>query len=101
MITGAEIAVTRTDLGFNRAQFADLVGVHVGTLYRWEAAGPAGTRLDPLQQRLLIALRAELDQHPSAEARIAWGASLATALVVRGSLFALYKLLEAVFARRR
>lgn len=78
-------------------QFAGLVGVHQSSLYRWEAKGDEVVRLDPMQVRLLVALREELGRKRPEE-QIEWGKALLAALVIGGGLFALFKLLETVFA---
>lgn len=78
-------------------QFAALLGVHPATLYRWEAKGSEPVRLDPMQLRLLVALQEQAQQHQSDEARSDWAQGLITALLIGGGLFALFKLLEAVF----
>lgn len=50
-----------------------------------------------MQLRLLVALREELGRKRPDE-RVEWGKTLLAALVIGGGLFALFKLLEAVFA---
>ncbi|WAS91921.1 helix-turn-helix domain-containing protein [Nannocystis punicea] len=97
MFTGNAIRELREKLGMTPEQFAGLLGVHPSSLYRWEAKHDDVVRLDPMQLRILTALRDELNrkQHPREQAE--WGQVLLTALLIGGGLFALFKLLEAVF----
>ena len=78
-------------------QFATLLGVHQATMYRWEAKGDEVVRLDPMQLRLLVALQDQAGKHRNPQARAEWAQALLAALLVGGGLFALFKLLEAVF----
>lgn len=100
MFTGNAIRGLREALGMKSEQFAGLLGVHPSSLYRWEAKGDEAVRLDPMQLRILTVLRDELNRKPP-EARTEWGEALLSALLVGGGLFALFKVLEAVFTPPR
>lgn len=97
VFTGTAIAALRGALGLSPDQFAGLLGVHPATLYRWEAKGDEVVRLDPMQLRILTALQQELGKKANAQAAAEWGQVLLAALLIGGGLFALFKLLEAVF----
>lgn len=97
MFTGNQIRELREALGMTPEQFAGLLGVHQSSLYRWEAKGEEVVRLDPMQVRLLVVIREQLVQKRPEE-RVEWGKALLAALVIGGGLFALFKLLEVVFA---
>lgn len=90
-MTAAEIVRIRGRMGFNQAQFAELLGVAASTVSRWEKLA----RIDPMQARILEVI-ALLETRDAA----AWEqtcAELRQALLVRGGLFALYRLLGRVF----
>ncbi len=54
-VTAKRIVNVREALGLTRAQFAEVMGVHPATSYRWEAA--RGTvRVDPFHDKLLSLL---------------------------------------------
>jgi len=93
-MTAAEIARIRTRMGLTQTQFAELLGVAASTVSRWERLA----RVDPMQARILEAI-------VLLEARGAgtWDqtcAELRQALLVRGGLFALYRLLGCVFEKQ-
>lgn len=92
-MTAAEIARIRGRMGLTQAQFADLLGVAASTVSRWERVA----RIDPMQARILEVI-ALLETRDAA----AWDqtcAELRQALLVRGGLYALYRLLGCVFER--
>lgn len=66
-MTSSDVFALRTRLGLNQAQFASLLGVTPGTIFRWERHVP---HIEPMQERIIE---------------------------VRGGLFALYVLLQFVF----
>ena len=96
-MTGNRVRQLREDLGMTPGQFASLIGVHPSTLYRWEAAHEGQLRMDPMQLQLMTLLEREVAKRKSAEARSELGSAIVTALLVGGGMFALFKLLEAVF----
>ncbi len=97
MVTGAQIRRLRSDLDMDAQQFASLLGVHPTTLYRWESAGDRQVRVDPLQLKLLVALDQEVAKRKTMKAKAELANTITTALLVGGGLFALFKLLQAVF----
>ncbi|MCA9635210.1 MAG: helix-turn-helix domain-containing protein [Myxococcales bacterium] len=99
MFTGDSIRALRETVGMTVDQFATLLGIHPATLYRWEAKGGEAVRLDPMQLRLLVALQEQAQKHQSEADRKDWAQTLLTALLIGGGLFALFKLLEAVFEK--
>lgn len=89
-MNGIEVRHIRTTLGLNPQAFANLLGVHLTTVYRWEAAGPLEMRLEPLQSALLLRLRQKAtDAKPEAT-----GQRLIEALLVGGTLVGLAALLS-------
>lgn len=97
VFTGNDIRDLREALGMTPAQFATLLGIHPATLYRWEAKGGEPVRLDPMQLGILTALRDEFGRRTATGSGDEWVAALLGALLVGGGLFAIFKLLEAVF----
>lgn len=89
-MTANHVASIREGLGLSVQDMAALLGVSPSTVYRWEAAGDRAIRVDPMQAKILTLLET---QPTGAEL----GKKLATAILVRGGLYGLYKLLEAVF----
>tara|TARA_B100000678_G_scaffold232345_1_gene201215 strand:+ start:955 stop:1212 length:258 start_codon:yes stop_codon:yes gene_type:complete len=76
--------------------FADLIGVHYTTVYRWERYGPQQPNIDPHQMRILLTLQKEVNKREDSQAE-AFGKGIATAILTGGSLFGLYKLLAAAY----
>ena len=91
--TGQQIAELRSALGMNVQQFAQLLGVHLATVYRWEAAGPDVVRVEALQMSLLTQLQRGLGARRARE-RQAWVDSILRGLLVGGTLVALAVLLQ-------
>lgn len=99
-MTGDDVRRIRVSLGLEPARFAQLLGVHPSTLYRWEQAEASTVRVEPLQLQLLTALDQRVSVR-SPQETTDLGEAIVTGLLVGGSLFALYKLLEAVFDDER
>lgn len=88
-----DITTIRTTLGLTKNEFSDVLGISPHTLSRWER-GPEGIpNIDPMQRRLLLALRIQLDTRAGAE----MGPALRDALALGGPLKALYVLLCHVY----
>jgi len=51
-MTGQQIEHIRNELGLTHPQFAQLLGVHVTTIYRWVNSSSEEVRLDPLHASL-------------------------------------------------
>lgn len=60
-MTGNEIRSIREDLRLNPHALADILGVSLATVYRWESLKGADVRVEPLQQRILTALHIHLN----------------------------------------
>lgn len=78
-------------------QFAQLVAVNPSTLHRWEHRGAAEAGVEPLQLKLLTALKQQLEARRTTEERKRFAQALLTGMLVGGGLFGIYKLLQAVF----
>ena len=87
-MTGNEIKALRTSLRMNVPQFAELVGVHVTTAYRWEGFAAKSVDLDRLQLKVLTHLQQRLDEQKGKE-RDSWVDGLLKMLLVGGTLVAL------------
>ncbi len=98
-MTGKEVAGIRSSLGLDPSRFAMVLGIHPSSLYRWEAAGTEDVRPDPLQAHLLQLLQEQLSTQKS-KAQREFGDQLMRAFVIGGGLFALFKLLEAIFGKK-
>jgi len=46
-MTGTQVRELRAALSLDPTHFAQLLGVHPSTLYRWEAAGDVSVRVEP------------------------------------------------------
>jgi transcriptional regulator with XRE-family HTH domain len=93
-MTAEEVTRIRTRMGLNQVQFAELLGVAASTVSRWERLA----RIDPMQARLLEVI--VLLETRDAETWDQTCAELRQALLVRGGLFALYRLLGLVFEKQ-
>jgi transcriptional regulator with XRE-family HTH domain len=80
-----------TRMGLNQVQFAELLGVAASTVSRWERLA----RIDPMQARILEAI--VILEARDAETWEQTCAELRQALLIRGGLFALYRLLRRFF----
>ncbi len=94
-VTGDKVKELREALNLSRSHFAPLVGVHVATVYRWEEAGTNAVRIEPFQLQLLAVIQDRVDAIAAPEKL---GETILKALLTRGPLFGLYKLLESAFA---
>lgn len=99
-MTGRDVHRIRTELGLTTIDFAELVGVGLSTLYRWEQAAAAKINIDPFQTRLLAMLKRRLAQL-SAQQRSGLGRRLRSALAEHGALYALFVLLRASYGARQ
>jgi len=86
-MTGGAVRQLRMLLGLNPAHFAQLIGVHPSTLYRWEAAGDGALKIEPFQLQIL----AVMGRHGDA----ALGETILQGLLYGGPMLGLFKLLEA------
>jgi len=75
--------------------FAELVGAHVSTLYRWERR-TTDVRMHPLHAGLLEVIQVELARRGEVGGGL-WGRELSAAVLVRGGLFGLFRLLAPAF----
>lgn len=80
----------------NVNQFATLMGVHVATVYRWEQKEKEIVRLDPLQANIFLVLLSKF-QEWTIEERDSFSKELIEAIMIRGGLFGLFKLLKLIF----
>jgi transcriptional regulator with XRE-family HTH domain len=101
MITGSQIRAIRGDVGMEPAQFAQLLGIHSSTLYRWENAGEQPVRVEPLQLQLLTVLQQQIAKRSTAEDRAELSNSILTGLLIGGGLLGLFYLLDSAFAEKR
>ena len=96
MLTGMDVQRLRESLGLSVPHFAQVLGVAHTTVYRWELAGPAGVRIEPMQLGVLLVLRDKLGRDARRPNRDT-GRDVERALRVGGAVFALYRLLDAAF----
>ena len=89
---GSDVVALRGDVGMTPFEFAELLGIHASTIYRWEKRGPTPVRMDPMQARLLAVLRHVLQRDASV------APVLREALLISGGLYAIYRLLRVVYA---
>ena len=92
-MTGSDIQELRIELEMTVPQFAQLLGVHLASVYRWEAARNNEVRLDPLQVSLLARIQHAFTSRRRGAGRERWRAGLLRALLFGGTLVALAFLL--------
>lgn len=92
-MTGEEIRQLRQTLGLGVPQFAQLLGVHVATAYRWEAVGVRTVTLDPLHAALMARLQQTLEARPVRAEQEEWGQQLLKGVLIGGTLAGLAVLL--------
>lgn len=88
----AEIKATRTELGLTQAQFAQLLGAHPLTVWKWEKGDLQPT---PHQQGLI----ASFGKASRSQSDI--GSEVSTLLVTAGVVVAIYALLHAAFGEQK
>jgi len=74
-------------------QFAQLLGVHLGTAYRWESRAGEDLRFDPLHEALLLHLRRGVEERRRKGEREEWGKKLVAGVLLGGTLAGLAVLL--------
>lgn len=89
-MTGRSICKLRGKLGLDPFALAGVLGVHVSTVYRWEA-NPNETKMDPLQDLILQRLRDCVITKPETATRL--GQAIVDGLVRGGTIAALAALL--------
>ncbi len=91
-LTGEAVRALRGALGLNVSQFAQLLGVDVATVFRWQKTGNEPASVEGLQVQLLLLLEQQV---------LLRGAELAgairTQLRLHGSLAGLFCLLNAAY----
>lgn len=96
---GVDIQQLRLELGMTVPQFAQLLGLNQTSIYRYEAAGDREIPIDPLPLKLITALQHQMARPDASTAptHVQLGDSLTNALVLGGTLLALYTLLDGVY----
>ena len=94
-MTGRQIGKLRARLDLDAFAFAAVLGVHVSSIYRWEA-NPLKPRIDPLQVQLLELLQGWIDRVPSSAADVK--STITNGLIQGGTLYALRALLDLMLA---
>lgn len=94
-VTGTKVKELREALHLTHSHFSQVLGVHVGTVYRWEAAGERAVRIEPFQLQVLAVIQAQVK---ATGATGDLGGTILQALLTRGPLFGLFKLLESAFS---
>ena len=95
-MTGREIARIQNELGMTPPQFAQLLGVHISTIYRWVTLGKERVRLDPLHASLLARLQVSLRERKIQKEREDWAGQILTALLIGGTLAGLAIVLKEI-----
>jgi transcriptional regulator with XRE-family HTH domain len=95
-MTGTQVRELRAALHLDPTHFAQLLGVHPSTLYRWEAAGDVPVRVEPFQQQILAVLQGQVAAPRGTNEDL--GETILKGLLVGGAMFGLFKLLEAAFS---
>lgn len=93
-MTGKQIRKLSQQLDLDAFALAGVLGVHVSTIYRWEAAH-ADVKMDPLQAQIMERLRAHVAAKPQAAADTR--DAIIKGLVTGGALLGLLALLKQLF----
>jgi transcriptional regulator with XRE-family HTH domain len=93
-VTGADVKRLRESLGMTVPQFAQLLGVHLATAYRWEAVPVRELALDPLHASLMLHLHQTVEHRRRKAEQQAWGQRLVTGVLIGGTLAGLAVLLS-------
>lgn len=96
-MAGSQVRELRAGLRLDPAHFAQLLGVHASTVYRWEAAGDVPVKVEPFQQQILAVLQSQIAA-PRGGGGDDLGDTILKGLLVGGAMFGLFKLLEAAFS---
>lgn len=88
-MNGTEVRTIREHLRLSPLNLANLLGVHLTTVYRWEAQGDQELRLEPLQHSLLLQMQRRLNQGPPQD----FAQQLLHGLLIGGTLVGLAYLL--------
>lgn len=86
LMKGKEIEQIREALRMSPPQFAQLLGVHISTVYRWASAGDAYVKLDPLHASLLARIQASLSERTAKGEWEDWAEQILKALLIGGTL---------------
>jgi hypothetical protein len=97
-MTGSEVTKIRLWLALEPPMFAQLLGVHSSSVYRWEASEHRACRIDPLRLQLLALIDAISDDDPFVRTYLA--RQVRGQLLVSGTLGGLRVLLAYQFAHK-
>jgi hypothetical protein len=95
-MTGAQIRWIREQVRLTPAQFAELIGASLSSVYRWESAGPSEVAIDPFQHRIFVLLQQQIASRESTRQQ-ELAKRIATGLAIGGGLLGLFHLLNAAF----
>jgi hypothetical protein len=95
-MTGNTVRTIRSRFGMTAETFAQVVGVHIVTVFRWEAAGPNELPLEPRQLQILSLMHQQLEQKRSNETS-ELGKAIVGGIIAGGGLAGLFYLLREVF----
>jgi hypothetical protein len=98
-MNGNDVRTIRSRFGMTAEKFAQVVGVHIVTVFRWEAAGPAELPLEPRQLQILSLMRQQLEQKKRNETS-ELGKTIVGGVIAGGGLAGLFYLLREVFDPR-
>lgn len=89
-MNGSDVRQLRITLGLTPQHLAELLGVHLTTVYRWEKTERVELRLEPLQHRLLMEMQQQIQRRQPKE----FGQQLIEGLLLGGTLLGLACLLS-------
>jgi len=95
-VTGPDVVQARGSLGLTVAQFADLIGVSLSTVYRWEQSAD-DLSVEPFPRRQLE-LAGDRERQLSAPNHRQLAQQIRVGVAVRGGLYGLCLLLASVFS---
>ncbi len=92
-MTGDDVRRLREQLGMSVPHFAQLLGVHIATAYRWETMQRIEIALDPLHASLMSQLQRSASARRRKAEQEAWGRDLVASVLLGGTLAGLALLL--------
>jgi len=93
-VTGSEVREIRDLYKLEIAEFAELIGVGLSTIYRWEACKFSDVNIDPFQKRIMKVMKSQIEEQKNPDAMIK---QIGACLARGGGLLGLHCLLKHVY----
>lgn len=93
-MTGNDIKNLVDSLGITVQTLAELLGTADSTVYRWQTCKESDVKVDLMQKKILLLL---IEETREDDDKLEFGRIITNQVMVRGGLYALYKLLNLKF----